>query len=312
MNDQSKTTAIVGLGALGMLYASQITASLGPDNLFFLGDRERIERYQQMPFTINGKPFSFRIEDCTNARPVDFMIVAVKYGALSSALDTMETSVGSDTTILSVMNGIDSEEIIAKRFGREKVLYCIAQGMDAMRFGSSLTYTRPGTLCLGTRTKGQESRLMDLTRYFDRAGVSYTVEADIVKRLWGKFMLNVGINQTCMAFETNYGGVLTPGEAHDSLIGAMKEVIELSIKEGVHLSEKDMDFYINLIKTLSPESVPSMRQDGLARRYSEVEMFSGVVRRLAAKHGLTVPVNDMLYDKIKGIEAAYPSLPHDE
>ncbi|MCA5011276.1 ketopantoate reductase family protein, partial [Clostridioides difficile] len=80
-----------------------------------------------------------------------------------------------------------------------------------------------------------------------------------------------------------------------------KEVIELSIKEGVHLSEKDMDFYINLIKTLSPESVPSMRQDGLARRYSEVEMFSGVVRRLAAKHGLTVPVNDMLYDKIKGI-----------
>jgi|GEM_PF-5694015 len=66
MCDQSKTTAIVGLGALGKLYASQITASLGPDNLFFLGDRERIERYQQTPFTINGKPFSFRIEDCKN------------------------------------------------------------------------------------------------------------------------------------------------------------------------------------------------------------------------------------------------------
>ncbi|EXG88160.1 2-dehydropantoate 2-reductase [Clostridium sp. ASBs410] len=311
MCDQSKTTAIVGLGALGMLYASQITASLGPDNLFFLGDRERIERYQQTPFTINGKPFSFRIEDCKNARPVDFIIVAVKYGALSSALDTMEASVGPDTTILSVMNGIDSEEIIAKRFGREKVLYCIAQGMDAMRFGSSLTYTRPGTLLLGTRTEGQESRLKDLTHYFDRAGVSYTVEADIVKRLWGKFMLNVGINQTCMTFETNYGGVLAPGEAYDALIGAMKEVIDLSKKEGVHLSEEDMNFYIDLIKTLSPESAPSMRQDGMARRYSEVEMFSGVVRRLAAKHGLTVPVNDMLYEKIKGIEAAYPSLPHD-
>ncbi len=311
MCDQSKTTAIVGLGALGMLYASQITASLGPDNLFFLGDRKRIERYQQMPFSINGKPFSFRIEDCTNTRPVNFIIVAVKYGALPSALDTMEASVGPDTTILSVMNGIDSEEIIAKRFGREKVLYCIAQGMDAMRFGSSLTYTRPGTLCLGTRTKGQESRLQDLTRYFDRAGVSYTIEADIVKRLWGKFMLNVGINQTCMAFETNYGGVLAPGKAYDSLIGAMKEVMELSKKEGVPLTEEDMDFYINLIKTLSPESVPSMRQDGIARRYSEVEMFSGVVRRLAAKHGLTVPFNDMLYEKIKGIESAYPSLPHD-
>ncbi|GLC81854.1 ketopantoate reductase family protein [Lacrimispora brassicae] len=303
MNDHSKTTAIVGMGALGMLYASQISASLGPDNLFFLGDRERIDRYRQTPFSINEKPFSFRIEDCTKARPVDFLIVAVKYGALSSALDTMNASVGPDTTIISVMNGIDSEEIIAERFGWEKVLYCIAQGMDAMRFGSSLTYTRPGTLCLGTRTKGQESRLKDLTRYFDRAGISYTVEDDIVKRLWGKFMLNVGINQTCMAFETNYGGVLSPGKAYETLIGAMKEVMELSQKEGVGLSEEDMDFYINLIKTLSPESVPSMRQDGMARRYSEVEMFSGVVRRLAAKHGLRVPVNDMLYEKIKEMEA---------
>ncbi len=90
----------------------------------------------------------------------------------------------------------------------------------------------------------------------------------------------------------------------------MKEVIGPSQKKGVGLSEEDMDFYINLFKTLSPESAPSMRQDGMARRYSEVEMFSGVVRRLAAKHGFMIPVNDMLYEKIKGIEAAYPSLPN--
>ncbi|WP_024294117.1 ketopantoate reductase family protein [Lacrimispora indolis] len=305
MSDHEKTTAIVGMGALGMLYASQISASLGPDAVFFLGDRERIDRYSRTPFSINGRPFSFRIQDCAKALPVDFLIVAVKYGALPSALDTMAASIGPDTTIISVMNGIDSEEIIAERFGQEKVLYCIAQGMDAMRFGSKLTFTRPGTLYLGTRTNGQESRLKDLTGYFDRAGVSYKVEDNIVKRLWGKFMLNVGINQTCMAFETDYSGVLAPGKAYDALIGAMEEVIALSQKEGVGLSEEDMAFYINLIKTLSPESVPSMRQDGIARRYSEVEMFSGVVRRLAAKHGLMVPVNDMLYEKIKEIEAAY-------
>lgn len=305
MSDQAKTTAIIGLGALGMLYASQISASLGSDNIFFLGDRKRIDRYRQTPFSINGKPFSFRIEDYTKPRPVDFLIVAVKYGSLPSALDTMNASVGPDTTILSVMNGIDSEEILAERFGKDKVLYCIAQGMDAVRLGSSLTYTLPGTLCLGTRTEGQESRLKDLTNYLDKANISYIVEADIVKRLWGKFMLNVGINQTCMAYETNYGGVLAPGEAYDILTGAMKEVIELSKKEGIGLTEEDMDFYIKLIKTLSPQSVPSMRQDGMARRYSEVEMFSGVVRRLAAKHGLKVPVNDMLYEKIKEIEADY-------
>lgn len=293
------------MGALGMLYASQISFALGPDSVFFLGDRERMDRYRQTPFTINGEPVSFRIQDCTKVLPVDFLIVAVKYNSLPSALDTMKSAIGPHTTILSVMNGIDSEEIIAQRFGEEKVLYCIAQGMDAMRFGSSLTYTLPGTLYLGTRTGGQESRLQDITQFFGRAGLPYVVEANIVKRLWGKFMLNVGINQSCMAFEMDYGGILAPGKAHDALIGAMEEVIALSQKEGIGLSEEDMGFYINLIKTLSPKSVPSMRQDGIARRYSEVEMFSGVVRRLAAKHGLSVPVNDMLYEKIKEMEAAY-------
>lgn len=301
----TKKTAIVGMGALGLLYAGQITASLGPDAVSFLADRDRMIRYQETPFSINGKPCTFRIEDCSLAKPADFVIVAVKYNALRSALETMKASIGPGTTIISVMNGIDSEEIIGECFGQEKVLYCIAQGMDAMKFGSRLTYTRYGELCLGTRLPGQETRLKELTAYFDTAGISYKAETDILKRLWGKFMLNVGINQTCMVYETNYSGALSPGEAYDTLIGAMKEVIDLSRKEGINLTEEDLTYYIDLIRTLSPEGVPSMRQDGIARRHSEVEMFSGTVRRLAAKHGLDVPFNDMLYKKIKEMEAAY-------
>lgn len=305
MTIDTKKTAIVGMGALGMLYARQIAATLGPDAVSFLADRERMDRYRETPFSINGESCTFRIEDCKEAGTADFVIVAVKYNALSSALETMKSSIGPDTTIISVMNGIDSEAIIGERFGQEKVLYCIAQGMDAMKFGSELTYTRSGELCLGTRIKGQDVRLKDLTAYFDAAGISYRTETDILKRLWGKFMLNVGINQTCMAYETNYSGALAPGEAYDTLTGAMKEVIALAQKEGIGLSEEDLAYYINLIKTLSPEGMPSMRQDGIARRHSEVEMFSGTVRRLAKKHGLKVPVNDMLYKRIKEMEAAY-------
>ena len=48
-----------------------------------------------------------------------------------------------------------------------------------------------------------------------------------------------------------------------------------------------------------------MRQDGKARRKSEVELFSGTIRRLAEKHGIPVPVNDWLYQKIHETEAGY-------
>ena len=307
MNKEIKKTAIIGMGALGMLYASQISSAFGPDSVYFLADQKRIGRYQKMTFTINGTPWSFPMKAPENACPADLIIIAVKYNALPSALDIMASSVGPDTTIISVMNGIDSEAIAGKRYGDEKVLYCIAQGMDAMKFGTDLTYTRSGELCLGTRMKGQENRLDALTRYFDSASISYRTESDILKRLWGKFMLNVGINQTCMAYEANYSQALTPGTQYDTLIGAMREVILLAQKEGITLTEGDLEAYIELLKTLSPEGVPSMRQDGIAHRPSEVEMFSGTVRRLAAKHGLSVPVNDMLYEKIKDMESNYIS-----
>ena len=307
MNKEIKKTAIIGMGALGMLYASQISSAFGPDSVYFLADQKRIGRYQKMTFTINGTPWSFPMKAPENACPADLIIIAVKYNALPSALDIMASSVGPDTTIISVMNGIDSEAIAGKRYGDEKVLYCIAQGMDAMKFGTDLTYTKFGELCLGTRINGQENQLDALTRYFDSARISYRTESDILKRLWGKFMLNVGINQTCMAYEANYAQALTPGTQYDTLIGAMREVILLAQKEGITLTEGDLEAYIELLKTLSPEGVPSMRQDGIAHRPSEVEMFSGTVRRLAAKHGLSVPVNDMLYEKIKDMESNYIS-----
>ena len=300
-----QSTAIIGMGALGLLYGNQIVSRLGSSGLRFIADRKRIQKYHSMEFTVNGEHRTFPMEDCETAAPADFVIVAVKYNALPEALNTMKNCVGPDTTIISVMNGISSEQMIGERYGREKVLYSIAQGMDAMKFGSSLTYTQAGELRVGALSPEQNNRLEAMTAFFDRAGISYTVEDDILHRLWGKFMLNVGVNQTCMAYETTYSGTLVPGEAHDTRIGAMREVIRLAHAEHVNLTEQDLDSYIDLLKTLSPDGMPSMRQDSLSHRPSEVEMFSGTVREMAKKHGLATPVNDRLYKRIREMESQY-------
>lgn len=293
------------MGALGLLYGNQIVSRLGSSGLRFIADRKRIQKYHSMEFTVNGEHRTFPMEDCETAAPADFVIVAVKYNALPEALNTMKNCVGPDTTIISVMNGISSEQMIGERYGREKVLYSIAQGMDAMKFGSSLTYTQAGELRVGALSPEQNNRLEAMTAFFDRAGIAYTVEDDILHRLWGKFMLNVGVNQTCMAYETTYSGTLVPGEAHDTMIGAMREVIRLARAEHVNLTEQDLDSYIDLLKTLSPDGMPSMRQDSLSHRPSEVEMFSGTVREMAKKHGLATPVNDRLYKRIREMESQY-------
>ena len=301
-----QTTAIIGMGALGLLYADRIVKARGQEGTVFILDDERMEKYKGRKFTINGEEKEFAMVVASAMKPVDLVIVAVKYNGLPSAIETMKSCVGKDTIILSVMNGIDSEEMIAETYGKEHLIYTVAQGMDAMKFGDALNYTKEGELRIGVVEEYQKKNLTAVKEYFEDIQMPYTLEDDILKRMWGKFMLNVGVNQTCHAYETTYSGVLTEGSEENRIFtGAMDEVIQLSQAVGINLSQEDAEYYKKIIATLKPDGVPSMRQDGIAKRKTEVEMFAGIVRKLAKKHGIATPVNDLLYDKIKKIEEAY-------
>lgn len=300
-----KTVSIIGMGALGLLFGEEIARSLGADAVRFVADSDRVARYAGTPFSVNGVPQHFAIEDSSQTKPADLVLVAVKYTALPAALQTMRRCVGQNTTILSLLNGISSEEIIGAQYGMERVIYTVAQGMDAVREGGALHYTKPGTLHIGLTPTTDPQRLTAVVEFFRRAGVPFVEEADILHRLWAKFMLNVGVNQCCMAFETNYGGALKDPAVFATMDGAMKEVQALAACEGITLADSERADYIALLHALSPIGIPSMRQDGLARRPSEVEMFAGTVCRLAAKHSLPVPINEMLYKKIQEMESAY-------
>lgn len=305
VNKMIKKVGIVGMGALGLLYGNWIRENNGDVVVDYIMDSERLKRNQEKSFSINGKVISCNMVDGNLATPYDLIIVAVKAPALQSALKVMENAVDNDTTIISVLNGITSEKIIGERYDEEQVLYAIAQGMDAVKLQNDLTYSTRGHLLIGIKDKSQEDRLKKLASFFDQCKIDYFVKEDILHHLWAKFMLNVGINQTCMVYNTNYGGALLPGKAHETLIKAMQEVIDLSSYEGIDLSEKDLKFYLDLLATLDPNGLPSMAQDAKNKRYSEVELFSGTVIKLASKHRLDVPINRFLYQRIKEIESEY-------
>lgn len=118
-------------------------------------------------------------------------------------------------------------------------------------------------------------------------------------------MVNVGVNQTAAIFSCGYGGIQREGLARDTMIAAMREVLLLSEYEGVHLTQEDLDYWLRLLGGLNPEGKPSLQQDIEAKRHSEVELFSGTVLALGEKHGLTFPVNRMLYEKIKEMESRF-------
>jgi len=159
---------------------------------------------------------------------------------------------------------------------------------------------------LGAVDESLNDKLTAVSDFLERAEVPYKVEDDIMRRMWNKLMLNVGINQTCMVFDCGYGGAVVPGSLeYMTFVSAMRETMLCANAEGIDLNEDDLSIFIDLIRGLAPDTMPSMRQDRLNKRKSEVELFAGTVIRTAERHGIAVPVNDFLYRRVMEIESEY-------
>ncbi len=300
-----RKVSIIGMGALGLLYADHMVRHAGLDAVTFVMDEARVEKYRNQEFTVNGQPVSFRMVSDKEAEPADLVIVAVKFTTIQSALDVMASSVGENTIIMSVMNGISSEEIIGARYGMDRILYTVAQGMDAMKFGNSLQFTQMGRLHIGTVPGGNQEIFESVRDYFEEIQMPYVAEEDILWRMWFKYMLNVGINQICMVYNTTYGVATGEGPENRSLVAAMREVLAIANAKGIRLTEADLKQCIEIEKTLDPNGTPSMGQDRINRKHSEVEMFAGTVIKLGDELGILVPENRYIYQRVAEIESEY-------
>ena len=301
-----KTVGIVGLGALGTMYAALLTKALGKEHVLVLADSRRVDRYRREGVIFNCQLQDLNYTDAAAVtEPVDLLLFAVKFGGLESTIETCRHLVGPDTTLVSVLNGISSEQILGAAFSPEQVVWCVAQRMSALKEGNHVTVSPLGELAIGVPAGQDDSHLRRLTAFFDSIAFPYSLPADIATHMWSKLLCNTGCNQAAMLYQCGYGGLQVPGEARDTMLGAMREVVTVANAEGVPLSEKDIDGWLAIIDTFPADGEPSMRQDSLAHRKSEVELFAGTVRRLAAKHNIAVPVNDWLYEQIQAMEAAY-------
>ncbi len=296
--------AIIGLGALGVLYSNHLSKHMPKENIRIIADEGRIKRYKEEGVYCNGQLCDFHyITPDEVLEPADLVLFAVKFHGLKEAMEAMKNQIGDNTIILSLLNGISSEGIIGEVYGMERLLHCVAQGMDAVKEGNQLTYENMGLLVFGEKKTDVITKKMQVVaEFFDQVQMPYQVDFDMDKRLWGKFMTNVGVNQAVALCEGNYSDILCEGPNRDIMIAAMKEVITLSEYEGIHLTEEDLTYWLSVLGKLSPKGKPSMRQDLEAKRKSEVELFAGTVCSLAKKHGISVPVNEMLFLRIREME----------
>ena len=295
--------SIIGLGAIGGSYAARLYEN-DSVNLTVVADSRRIEKYNTNKLAVNGKSFGFKfLQPDSDAAPADLVLISVKYNNLSQAIDSIRKRVGPDTVIMSLMNGIDSEEIIGEAFGMEKLLYSSCVGIDAVREDNNIHYTSFGKLYFGERENQLHTERVERVKVLlDESGIPYHIPENMIKALWWKYMVNIGLNQISAVLGAPYGVFNTVKEARELGDAAMKEVIDVSLKAGINLEEESIGEVHRLVDTLSADGKTSMLQDIEAGRKTEVEMFSGVLREMGRKYGVPTPVNDTLHRMIRTLE----------
>lgn len=295
--------AILGAGAMGAYFASRFFDTAGFSTVL-IAKGHRLDKLETKGLVVNGKSYAIPVihpDEATST--VDLIIVALKHHHLEEAVQGLENLVGDSTTIISVMNGLESEEYIGSILGMDKMLYAISVAIDAVRQGNQITYTKPGKHYFGEdRNTHLSQRVFRVQEAFDRAGIVYETPEDMIRMMWWKFMINVGMNQASAVMRAPYGVFQTSPEAQGLMEALMKEVIALTDVMDVNLKNQDIEEWHPFLNVLSPQGKTSMLQDIEAGRKTEVEIFGGKVVELGKTHGVPTPVNQTVLQIIRVLE----------
>lgn len=294
--DRIRSVVIVGLGALGTLYADAFQQA-GAFDVYVLADNERAESYRKSPRILNGRPVSFNyVPPEESGIKADLIMICVKSGGMLQAIKMIENYVGEETVIISLMNGVSCEEELIKRYGAGHVIYSVFKGDGVQNVGGAIRDLGNNRIYFGEAGNPCDEEQVRLLKDFcERAGVGFSVEPDMLYTFWHKFAIIIGLNQVCALLGSTYSVFHSSPEALDLVRKLVGECIPLAAAAGVREPQRLTDDVVALGLSLSPDCYPSIAQDREMKRRMEVDIFAQEVIRRSKALGLEAPYNDMVY-----------------
>ena len=299
-----KKVLICGIGAIGSIYANYIN-QYDSKSLKILVDEKRLKNYKKTPKIFNGKPLDLEYVLAKNTDyKADLIIIATKLDGLDEAIKNIKNFVKEDTIIMSLLNGVTSEERIAEKYGWKHTLLSYFLGHSAMRKDNIITYDGQGYLAFGVK----DSKLTDIEdvetvkNYFEKLKIPYKTPENMLRAYWEKFMLNAAVNQSSAVLKFTFGQMQNNEKFKHFALNIFKEVQTIAEAAGVKDTEGMVEECSQSLTKMMPEGKTSMLQDIEAGRKTEVDMFAGVIIESGKKYNIPTPYNQVLKELIEIVE----------
>lgn len=296
-----QSVAVLGAGAVGS-YVIWGLSHKKDIRLGVIAEGERADRLKKGGCRINDEVYRPEVWSPQEAEDMDLLIVSLKYGSLPEALESIKTIVGEHTTVMSLMNGVDSEELIAEQVGDDRVLRSLIK--VASHKEENGYYFNPETtlgIIFGELTAPFDSeRIQAIESLFADTGIHFRSTEFIREEIWSKFRLNVCNNLPQAILGAGVG--CYSDSAHMKVIsdGLRRELEQIALAKGIDMSK--MAGTSGRGSAVPASARYSTLQDLDAGRHTEIDMFSGTLMRMGEELGIPTPYNEYTYHMIKALE----------
>ncbi|WP_437483805.1 2-dehydropantoate 2-reductase [Sorangium sp. So ce1014] len=294
---------IVGAGAVGGYFGARL--ALAGEDVTFVARGAHAEAMRSRGLVVRTpsgelRTPPLRVTSLDGARgPFDLALIAVKWPSLPAVSAKLPGLLAADGLAAPLLNGLDSEDAVAREVGESRVIASIAYMSAGLSGPGEIDTLAPTRAGLAPYRPGQEARVEAIAALLERAGIPVRRGSSYRAMLWEKMVWNAPFNAICALTGQRAGAALERME--DLARAAMLEVIAVARAEGAEISEATADAMIALTRAEFPLTEPSMLQDVRAGRATEVEILQGAVVERGRRAGVDTPVLRTLAALVRGL-----------
>lgn len=289
---------ILGSGALGAFYGARLSRA-GNDVHFLM--RRDFDAVRRSGLRIKSFEGDFEIHPHVYVTPeslgiCDLVIISIKTTDNASLPSLLKPTVGPNTLVLTLQNGLGNEDAIASVLGSsENILGGIAFLCSNRTGPGEIHHMDHGWIRLGEYSGAPRDRTHAIAGLFNAAGVRCQVYDSLLQARWEKLVWNVPFNGLGVAAHSaDTAAVLADENLRSVARGLMEEVIAAAKADGVTLDPTIADKMMKNTESMGPYKT-SMQLDYEAARPLEVEAIIGEPLRRARRAGIPTPRLEMLY-----------------
>ena len=301
------TTVVFGTGGVGSFFGGLLVRAGG--DVRFVARGAQLEALRRDGIHIDSVslgalhvPGVRATDETRDIGVVDLVLVAVKAQHTAGILDALAHLVGPATTIVTLQNGVESDEVIAERFGRSRVLPAVVYVGATVDRPGHVSHVAAGTIAIGMPAGAERTRVEAVRDLLARTGMPVRVADDSRHERWRKLLWNAGFNMVSAVTGRDPAVLLSVPESRALLLDVMREVVAVARAQGIALTDADADAQIAWTERAGSIRT-STTVDRERGREMEVDALIGVVVRRGGPFGVQTPRSATLLGLLKAIEA---------